>query len=442
MTGDNPTSPTGVASCAYDETKYTQFSIAGQFYNVVDNFEFTGICWNGNESNANEFKCCTEILNYSQGSTTPSNNIVENVYIHGWTHVTFSCSLAGNGEPTGSCDGAIALNGTSNSTYGHGDLLTHDVVDGSDTDGLSMIAVAWACYDVEDSVFRYNSNAMVCNNLHILANNLFEYILQSGDGVSHGNAWESNTESNSVNSVYNNIWRNLWLSRDCEVTNWETPQITDYYFNNLIYNNGCAGPGNGNYYDLVGGGQGGATGWTANVFNNTWVLPNGGAVFSNPVGTTANFYNNDCIVPGGGAPSSCYSGGAGALNYLTNKVQDTSTAAGQGYTSSEIYAYSPTAAGNTTVGTGTNEQGLCSALTGSADPLLQAAGTACQSDTGYACTYSTSTHAVSCPARTVVARPGNAGWDVGAYQLSGAQGQTGTQAQPPQAPTNLQATVQ
>ena len=445
INGDNPTSSSGVSSCAYDETKDTVMNFSSVSYNVIDNFEFTGLCWNGNEENANEFKCCTKLISYdaSQG-TASTHNTIENVYIHGWTHVNFSCSLSG-GEPTGSCDGANMINGTSTSTAGAGDLISHVVIDGSDTDERSGSAMVYACYDVEYSVFRYETN-IVCNNAHIWHDDLVEHVNQSGDGVSHGNGAEFNVEAPSNNAFYNLVFRHLWYTGANEVTWWETPNpgFTDYTFNFLIYDvcpasntSGCGA--NGNFFDVTNG-LGTSSAGTLNAFNMTWV-PTFSNATGGPTSGTVNWINNLCIIPGGTSASSCYSGGAGTINYLTNKVQDTSAAAGQGYTSSEIYAYSPTAASNTTVGTGTNEEGLCSALLGSADPLLQAAGAACQSDTTYACNYSTSTHSVSCPARAAATRPASGDWDVGTYQLSGAPAQTGPQVQPPQAPTNLQATV-
>ena len=65
---------------------------------------------------------------------------------------------------------------------------------------------------------------------------------------------------------------------------------------------------------------------------------------------------------------------------------------------------------------GTNEQSFCAALIASSDPLIQAAGTSCQSDTTYACSYNSTSHTVICPARTIMARPSRTAWDAGAYQ--------------------------
>jgi hypothetical protein len=440
LTGDNPTSSTGVASCAYDETKNTQLKFSGVLYNTVDNFEFTGTCWNGNNANINESRCCTVIIDMSNG--VPSHNILENVYVHGWTHATFSCSLTA-GEPTGSCDGAIAFQTASAGS----DLVTRTVLDGADTDGRSMSGLLFQCYDVEYSVFRYNSNAAVCGNGHIMHDDLFEYIAQSGDGVSHGNAVEFNNEWNGTNAFYNIVLRHLWQVGANEVTWWTTPAPgnTDYEFNFLMYDicptsnsSGCTA--NGNFFDVaLGLGQSGIG--TVNAFNMTWA-PTFSNATQGPLATgTVNWHNNQCIQPGATSQTNCYSGGPGKINYLTNVIQTPSTATTQGYTASETYAYAPTASGSATVGTGTNEQAFCTTLLGSSDPLLQAAGTACKSGTTYACSYDTTNHTVSCPGVTPVERPATSAWDVGANQYSSLQVQA-PQGQGPQPPTNLRLTVQ
>jgi hypothetical protein len=114
-------------------------------------------------------------------------------------------------------------------------------------------------------------------------------------------------------------------------------------------------------------------------------------------------------------------GHSGQGTFVTELTQSHATTNGQGYTSSETYAYSPSASSNSTVGAGTNQTGTyCAALLGSSDPILQAAGTACKSDTGYACTYNSSNHTVTCPGRTPIARPSSGAWDIGAYQFTGA----------------------
>jgi hypothetical protein len=412
FSGDNPFSSVGVSSCAHDESQYTALSYLGENNQYIDSIEFSGFCWHGNQSNSNENICCLTHIEGAQGASTPSNDIISDVYIHGWSHVNFSCSSSG-GEPTGNCDGAYGIALGSNSTYEKGDTIVGTVIDGEDTDRQSLCAICFAGYDIHNSVLRYLANGVVTNNTHVFHDNLLEYLLQSADGDTHTNGFEFNVEWAGTNAVYNNVIRNLWLSGACEVSQWESPNTVDYYFNNVVYGLGCSG----NYYDIVGAPSGGSNGWTSYLFNNTWVVPAAGAINANPASTTANWYNNHCIIPGGGTASSCYSG-SGTMNYLADLIQTPTVASGQGYSSTETFAYSPSAGGST-VGAGTNEQSYCSNLLGSSDLLLQAAGKACQQDTTYACSYSTSTHSVTCPARTPSPRPSSGNWDIGAYQNTG-----------------------
>jgi hypothetical protein len=437
MNGDNPPSATGVASCTYDESTVALFAMHGLSgevrYNILDNFEFTGLCWSGSQQVPPGTAAYVMTGEYT--STAGSFNTVENIYIHGWSHKTFNCSAG----PTGDCDGAFGISGPSDKNLGHGNLYTHNVIDGSDTDTVSLIATGWACYDVESSVYRYVANAVVCNNNHVFHDNLIEHLTHSGDGQSHANGTEFNTEaSGGPNVFYNNVYRHFQTGGvGCgNVIVWRTPQVVDYAFNNLIYDQD-ASCNNSNYWDLVTSNQGGADGWTDNEFNNTWVLSANGPINNITMDGTAtvNMSNTHCIAPNGASLTNCQVI-KGTINYATNINQSTAAASGLGYTSTELYAYSPVSATVATVGVGTNQQSYCTTLLASGDPLLQAAGTACQWDTGYACTYNAANHTVNCPSRTVVARPESMAWSVGAYQLPGAQ------AVDPKSPSALRALVQ
>src|SRR6185437_4772874 len=93
--------------------------------------------------------------------------------------------------------------------------------------------------------------------------------------------------------------------------------------------------------------------------------------------------------------------------YVTEQTMSHAIATTNGYTSSQLFAYSPVSATAPTVGTGTNRQSYCNALSSAG---LTDAATACQSDTGYACSYNTSDHTMNCPTRSATARPTGA-WD-------------------------------
>ena len=421
LNGDNPTSTTAVASCAYDQSNYTFVIGANRFYVTFDNFEFTGECWSGNTSSLTYL--------WASANTYPTtNNTFSNLYFHGWTHTAFNCASGGT------CNGGTAISNASvSATSALGDQYVGIVVDGSDSDGASGAGMYGGGYDIHNSVFRYNCNAVITNNTHLFHDNVIEYINKCADNVSHSNGVEFNTEAQLTNAVYNNIYRHfLWPAASQEVTMWEVPYSQDYVFNNLVYDT----PSNANYWDMVAGSQGFGSEGNANVFNNTFQMAADGSIMSIGVNLTLNFVNNQCISPDGGTPTSCAGGntpnGQGTVNQKTNIVQSTSAALAQGYTSSETLPYSPSSSNGSTVGAGTNEGSYCSALSTAG---LSAAATACQSATGYACAYSTVTHSVSCPAASLNARPSSGAWDIGAYQ---SYSQSTSALQPP---TNLQAAV-
>ncbi len=408
MNGDNPTSSTGVGACTHDEAIYTALSYGSQHYNTFDDLEFTGFCWHGNQSNSNEHICCLNVIYGGQGNATPSFNTLERNYIHGWSHVTFSCSLTG-GEPTGNCAGATLVALGSNSNYEQGDVIANNVIDGADTDKSSACAFCFGGYDFHNNVIRYIANGVVTNNTHVFHDNLEEYLLAASDGISHTNATKFNSEWLGVNAYYNNVWRNLWLTGACEVTRWMMPSSTDYVFNNVQYGAGCAG----NFVDLA---STYGTGWTSNIFNETWVLPGNGPINANGVSTTVNFPNVYGVANNATTAANFFAG-AGTINYQTDLIQTPATAASQ-YPSGGAFPYAPVS-GAAGIGAGTNKQANCAPLLGSSDPVLQVAGAACQKDTTFAVAYNSTTHSVIYPARSPLTRPVSAAWDIGAYQFVG-----------------------
>jgi hypothetical protein len=409
--GDNPTSTSGVSSCSYDETKYTQTYWYGT-YVIVDNFEYTGLCWNGNEANANENRCCTNIIMMANGSPSNSNMVLENVYIHGWTHQTFRCSESG-GEPTGSCDGAIAIHGLGNTT----DIITHVILDGSDTDGKSMGGVLFSCYDVEYSVFRYASQGAVCNGVHTWHDNWTDHISQSADGQSHSNGVEFPiAEASSDNYIYNNVFSNMFIHGDSGVTTWFVPHSghTDWIWNNIWYNNPggqlalCAASS-----QCAGGG--GGSKW----YNNT-IADSGTYGVAYP-GAGTHTFTNDLTV------NMAYQGNTVQSNVIA--ISD-GQALKAGFSSGTGYAYQPTASDCNGQSSSTCPAGKGTNLTSNWPSGFPT------SDTSYSCTYNTNNHSLSCPARAQIARPTTGAWDVGAFQFSG------TQIQAVASPTDLRATVQ
>ena len=152
-------------------------------------------------------------------------------------------------------------------------------------------------------------------------------------------------------------------------------------------------------------------GTDTNMCGGSGVLDGGGTT-----GMTFVFYfgNNHIINSNTNDFHCAYSTCSTPSPLKSDLVQLLTTAKRQGYTSTSTYAFQPTSGSGSTVGAGGNAQSICTTIAG----LNSAAGAACQNDTSYACSYNTTNHTVSCPARTANSRPGGAGTDIGAYQFA------------------------
>ncbi len=406
LSGDNPLTTSAVSSCKYDQSSVAFVSLNNT--NVTfDNFEFLGGCWHGTQ-NGYGGPCCFNYIGKAQ-LTNPVNIIIQNVYMHGWSHVTYSC---GSGASSGNCDGAQGISGDSHSNGGQGNQIVGVVIDGSDTDGVSLYGIAWDCYDVHNTVIRYTSNGAVCNNMHTFHDNLIEYISESTDGQMHSNGFEFNSEWKGTNTVYNNVIRHT----TCAVTGWVNPSQVDYQYNNVVYD----------------------------ILQEAWQVDATGG------GTNLYFYNNTIDGGGGGSigcgGSWCVGGGwEGVLSnniFINSGIRGTikSNANAINWTSAQAYAagYTDSSANSATLipPTSTNCNGKSPCPVGAGANLTAScsvAGATLCNDTTAACSYVATSHTVSCPARTSVARVASGNWDAGAYQYGANQ---------PAPPTNLTATPQ
>jgi chitodextrinase len=402
ISGDNPTSTgtSGVSSCAYADDGETWMAINGN-YVTVDFLEATGMCWKtGNGLNIFAF-----------GSSQPSDyGIFSNEYVHGWTRAS-SCTVSGCAEQpvifASYANGPLTGPGT---LGGWGTVFTNDVVDGSDASANHdlMTVFNWSCYDVHDSVFSGYTN-IVCAH-HLFHDNILTSSNQSEfeNPVDHGNVFE---ENNSAENAGPNAWyNNLISNNDNGVTIWLNPQAstTDYVFNNVFWGN----QNSANTFDV---GDPTATGLFL-IFNNTFENPENGPVINcgaPPNTQSLKTANNHFITDTSSAYAYTPCPNELSGSRLTELLETHAQATANGYTSSETFVYSPTSSSDPTVGMATNEtSNFCSALSGDA-------ATACEADTRYACTYNTTDHTVTCPARTSNARPASGAWDIGAYQFTG-----------------------
>jgi hypothetical protein len=406
-----------VSSCAYQIGSTNNFFEMTWVYGfIVDNFEMTGLCQSHVGQPAHE----DEYFSYGseQGPSTFQNN-----YIHGASHLLFQAKNGQNcTSPAIVCTNIWAFTGgTIVGTVG--DTVVYNVVDFADSDPGGESLCFGGFWNVAYNVFRYTTNCGP-NFMHLFHDNLYEYFFENG----HSNLLEALGEASSggANAVYNNKFDYVEdsVASGGGVFLWLAPpaSTTDYVFNNVAYHVG------GLEYLNFGGTSGPNANGNYTYFNNTWQSD-----FSQPI-LRCEVYTNGAVTDTNNhyiTDNSTYIlGPCSTLTSTTDLQMSNSTATTDGYTSSQTYGHSPTSGSSPTVGAGTNEySGYCSAL---ASAGLSAAATACESDTTYACTYNTSNHTVTCPARTVVARPASTAWDVGAYQFGNPPA--------PQPPTNVQAT--
>ena len=400
MSGDNPLSTTAVASCAYQTGSGNTFLSTGVAkYVTYDNLEWTGKCQKSYGSYGSDVYIYDASTQYV---------IFEHNYIHGWTHIAWSCSGG-----SGICYDSYAWLGGQSSGQQTGDQYLYNVVDGSDSDpaasGIWYDGVVTAAYNVLN-----NASEIVASLTHLFHDNLVMNWIDPGDGYSHGNVYEEVAEPSGTNAIYNNVWANLYNTGTMGVCFWPEPPTgaSLYVFNNVWYNADCGG----NYIDI---GQNNTNQGPIDIFNNTFENPQNAAIltcassgYSEPFTAANNHYITDATSQ---YYASCSSG-----TKTTELLMTHATATADGYTPSETYAYSPSTSGSSpTAGTGTNEtSNFCSALATAAtsDPTLSNAATSCESDTTYACSYNSTNHTVSCPMRTVTGRPSSAAWSIGAYQ--------------------------
>jgi hypothetical protein len=389
----------GGASCSGTGNYANYFMIVGS-YVTIDNIEFTGLLASG--TNGQPSYVVTEL----------DHDIVENSYFHGWTMA--------NGA-TRDAQMVVSFSNNNFPPYtSQGSGLFFSVIDGSDTARNSMHAIGGSPTYIVGNVIQYVTNTadnIQASNVH---DNYFGPVVLSFQSGAHQNVLSvcCADNSNTNQFFYNNVFTGttcgpcggvvkLWLDQ------FGTSNTVGYAFNNVIYNNA---PGN-----MINQGHGtaGTNVGTWNFFNNTVECgtDTSQAPCVNATGVpitsvaTFNSINNHWI--SSTAPIVC-SGGYSCPE-TSDLTQSISKANGQGYSSARTFVFPPASGSGSTVAAGTNVQSMCATING----LDATAGAACKKDTGYACSYSTGNHTVSCPARTPLLRPVSGNWDVGGYQWTG-----------------------
>jgi hypothetical protein len=395
----------GGATCTGATASF--FFNASKPYVMFDNIELTGLAETSSVSPA--FFCASG-----------ANQIYENLYLHGWSHI--SLPIIG-GKLTTNARGFGCVNSTAWT-------LRYTVWDGSDTSRDMMVITQGSAPTAYGNYFKYVQTALdgCGDNWH---DNLFEFMAPSvSSGGAHQDAlYQYGPCTTATPLIYNNVIRHTtWAGSGGAVKLWfsgNNPNTaTGYGFNNVVYDNLA-----GNMIDT--GGHFAQNYGTWYIFNNTFAcgtdsIPGYCAVGDGGNGQggvgshgqmTLYLVNNHwistaktSIIGFGGRVGRC----AWFICTETNGLyQSVAAAKKRGSTSKSTHAFEPTSSSGSTVGKGTNQNLLCTAV----NAIDSNAGAACKNDTSYACTYNSTNHTVNCPARTAVTRPTGA-WDVGAYQSS------------------------
>ena len=447
FTGDNPvcngtscvngsTSTKFVTSCAYQIGSQTVNRMFQRYeYLWVDNIEFTGFCVQDTTNSGSNGNAQVMMWAPGTGLSGVGQDISTNLYFHGWS------------ETSGANDNN-AINCTMIS--GGIEVASALVVDGSDSNpALCSSNLFASILHLNDSIFRYSTQGVggLCHDIH---DNIWEhwftpYAAPSG---THGNGLECNSDlqGSSPNVFYNNIFRHddPGFVHSGNPHWWLSPGSTaaEYWFNNLEYDIG------GQAWDVCGTSNDSKCTGTAGVymFNNTLV----DVVQPCYLGLTPPYYGTNFTIANEHLINTPLDGGSSTpcngYNSATNVAMSDATATSQGYTTGSggtsggsntcandgTEPCSPTASSKSTVGAGANKQSYCTTLASySSDPSVGTdASNACKYGTTDGCSYNSTTHTMSCPAKTTVARPSGA-WDAGVYQYTGG----------PPPPTGLTAVV-
>lgn len=401
LSEDNPPSRRAVARCSYAISGgNNMISFKGVQWIVFDNFEITGYCWSASGQSRYGDQIMVDF--WGKSRFAPYYMVIENNYLHGWTHTRGGTEAGGNGW-------------VGNSNF-EGSVIQYSVVDGSDSDYQSLQALGQGSdgYVLAYDVFRYFGGTNILDGCHIVHDTLFEHVRNVSDGSTHTDALYCNGEldhgHSDPNLFYNNVFRYIPDSGNATsmALGRNIPKDqTDYDFNNVFYD-----INNGPNYNILNDPACSACGGALVFFNDTAVLGSSSCFLCQGKPTLITSVNNFFVTWGG--ERSVYN--------TTSRVTESyalhmtpSDASLEGLKSASNYA--PPGAGSRRVGAaGRNEtNGYC------ADGVLHnaAAEAACAHGTTGGCRYDSARHAVSCPAATPQPRPASGPWNVGAFQYAG-----------------------
>lgn len=404
---------------------------------IIDNFEFVGAC--GQTANAPPGGNNPTYIGQGAGN----HNTIENNYFHRFaynvgasTNGAAAFDAIGAGTTTYHATYNVADFGDSgNNTSAGSTITTLDGnaccagINGSQVyEDHNVFANMGACEDEIGVISRHDNLFLNCYAV-VYGTGFHEHI--SNDGAC--------TASQTI-TTYNNLsLQNRTVSAAQAYGFTDNAACIFYWFNDVL--TGITPPyaaymsgANGNTFhafndtieaqDSSNGGPGGqivmrsgGAGGTDYVYNLHVITSAGCGIFNVGTGSGGFAPLGTWITSHGTSTSQNFTSYPGCP-VADLVVQTQATANGQGYTIGQTYPFSPTSAGNATVGEGVNRTADCTSLGSSNAATASLDSAACQLDFSGAVTYNTTSHTAVNAGRAQNTRPSSGVWDAGAYQFS------------------------
>jgi hypothetical protein len=376
-------------------------------YFALDNIEFTGWWQTANTANT-----------WSVIALRATQSELKNNYIHGWGH---------SGSAT--LDNGRLISGGPACPPDMTSSIHDNVLDGSDTTGDAFQGIAPGQGYVYNNYVSDLVTLMFGSARYWFSNTLINSGPGHFDPGSHGNVIES---SGCQMIAFNNYSNGAYLGSS--FFNGPVDGSVDYDFNNVLVNQDGVQAIQIDGNELATGSGSGVY-----IFNNT--LQEGASQGGNPINLPsrgavlpfATVYNNYSI-----ATNSAVNTNGGShvttLSVSNNIGQSNATASSEGFLLGSVFPF--LSANGATVGTGMSASTMAPICASIPSGPVDAASTACMSDSTVGVGYNTSTHSVIVPNRASTVRPGT--WSVGAYEAGG----SGSSQAAPTPPAGLTATVE
>ncbi len=362
----------GNGSCGHDTINIMIAVESGIGYVTIDNFELTGQRILTTDTTAE----CISLL-------TGSNHIIlQNLYIHGWSHGAGDFGMYG-------VPFHIVIGDSSSST---GNTMQNCTIDGSDTSQDMAIWVYNGLDKIKNNTVQYTQSGVDQGCVSEFSGNEFSHSVASLGASAHCNVFQNQQACTGGWKIYNNYIHDVTSSAAMAILVYPNGPEMDI-FNNVFWNTNVQPI-------VIDGSQ--SSSEIVKIYNNTGSAPSGNACIR-VTGSIDTLYqdNNHCITDTGvitidGSITNYYPGS-------NNLTQTVAQANAQDYISAHRYA---------------PQSGTGSTVDSGATITCSGCGSGISKDI------------------LAVSRPQGASWDIGAYEYVSTGGAT---LSPSGAPANLGA---